>query len=46
MVDRADLIVSCINHKSGGAYKTVKYAKSQGKTVINLSDCEQVAKEF
>ena len=38
MVDRADLIICYIEHKSGGAWKTVKYAIEQGKTVINLAD--------
>lgn len=38
MVDRADLILCYINRKSSGAWKTVQYAQSQGKTVINLAD--------
>ena len=37
MVDRADLIVCCIDHESGGAYQTVKYAKKQNKEIINLA---------
>ena len=40
MVDRSDLVVCCIQHKSGGAYKTVLYAKKQGKQVRNLADCQ------
>lgn len=40
MVDRSDLVVCCIQHKSGGAYKTVHYAVKQGKQVRNLSDCQ------
>ena len=36
MVDRSDLIVFCIQHKSGGAWLTMKYAKKQGKLYINL----------
>ena len=40
MVDRSDLIVCCIQRKSGGAYKTVQYALKQGKQVKNLSDNE------
>lgn len=39
MVDRSDLVVYCIQHKSGGAYKTMQYAKKQGKQVRNLADC-------
>ena len=40
MVDRSDLVVCCIQHKSGGAYKTAQYAKKQGKQVRNLADCQ------
>ncbi len=40
MVDRSDLVVCCIQHKSGGAYKTMQYAKKQGKQVRNLADCQ------
>lgn len=39
MVDRSDLVVCCIQHNSGGAHKTVQYAKKQGKQVRNLADC-------
>ncbi len=46
MVDRANLIICFIDHESGGAYQTVKYAKKQGKTVINLADSEHTAAEF
>ena len=37
MVDRDDLVICCIQHKSGGAYKTVQYAQKQGLTVINIA---------
>ena len=40
MVDRSDLVVCCILHKSGGAYRTMQYAKKQGKQVRNLADCQ------
>ena len=40
MVDRSDLVVCCIQHKSGAAYKTVQYAEKQGKQVRNLADCQ------
>ena len=36
MVDRSHLIVFCIQHESGGAWQTMKYAKKQGKPHINL----------
>lgn len=38
MVDRSDLIVCCIQHSGGGAYKTIQYAKKQGCRIINLAD--------
>ena len=40
MVDRSDLVVCWIQHKSGGAYSTMQYAKKQGKQVRNLADCQ------
>ena len=40
MVDRSNLVVCCIQHKSGGAYRTMQYAKKQGKQVRNLADCQ------
>ena len=30
MVDRSDLVICCIQHKSVGAYKTVQYAEDHG----------------
>ncbi len=36
MVDRADLIISYIEHNHGGAYKTVKYAMENNKNIINF----------
>lgn len=38
MVDRADLILCCIEREEGGAWQTVQYAKQQGKTVTNLAE--------
>ena len=38
MVDRSNLIVFCIQHESGGAWQTMKYAKKQGKPCINLNE--------
>ena len=38
MVDRADLILCCIEREQGGAWQTIQYAIKQGKTVINLAD--------
>ena len=36
MVDRSDLVICCIQHKNGGAYKTVQYAKKHNKDIINV----------
>ena len=38
MIDRSDLIICCIQHKSGGAYKTIQYAKKLNKRIINLAN--------
>ena len=38
MVDRSHLVVFCIQHNSGGAWQTIKYAKKQGKPYININD--------
>ena len=38
MVDRSDLVICCIQHKSGGAYKTVRYAERIGKQILYLHD--------
>lgn len=37
MAERSDLVICCIQHESGGAYQTVKYAQKLNKTVINLA---------
>ena len=39
MVDRSDLIVFCVQHTSGGAYQTMRYAEKAGKryTVLSVS---------
>ena len=40
MIDRSDLVVCCVQHNSGGAYRTLQYAEKQGKRIINISDKE------
>ena len=43
MVDRSDLVVCCIQHQSGGAYKTVQYARREGKRLwMCLEGSEEV----
>ena len=46
MVDRADLIISYIDHKSVGAYQTIQYAEKKEKPVINLADSEYTTTVF
>ena len=41
MVDRSDLVVCCIQHQSGGAYKTVQYAQRLGKRVVEVGGGEK-----
>ncbi len=38
MVDRSDLVICCIQHRSGGAYQSVQYAMKQGKQILNLDE--------
>lgn len=38
MVDRSNMIVCYIRHNSGGAYKTVQYAKKKGVEICNIAD--------
>lgn len=37
MIERSDLCVFYVEHNSGGAYQTLKYAKEQGKCIINVA---------
>ena len=37
IVDRSDFIVFWIERESGGAYRTMQYAKKYGKEMINLA---------
>lgn len=43
MVDRSDLVVFCIQHESGGAWQTMKYAKKQSVPYINIADPKEDA---
>jgi len=38
MVERSDLVMFCIQHESGGAWQTMKYARKQEIHYINLND--------
>ena len=38
MVDRADLVICYIEEEHGGAWKTIVYAKAQGKKIINIAE--------
>ncbi|MBD5144790.1 MAG: hypothetical protein HDT21_02560 [Ruminococcus sp.] len=38
MVNRSDLVICCIQRNSGGAYKTVQYAKKQNCRIVNLAE--------
>ncbi len=37
MVDRADLIICCIERDDGGAYQTIQYARKLEKQICNLA---------
>ena len=36
MIDRSDMVICYVEKKSGGAYRAVRYAAGQWKTIINL----------
>ena len=38
MVDRSHLVVFCIQHDSGGAWQTMKYATKQGVPYTNIGE--------
>lgn len=38
MVDRSDLVVFYVEHKSGGAYQTMRYAQKEKKNILNLAE--------
>ena len=38
VVNRADCLIDYLFRDFGGVYETVKYAKKQGKPVINLAE--------
>ena len=38
MADRSNLIVFCIQHESGGAWQTMKYATKQGVPYTNIGE--------
>ena len=38
MVDRSDLVVFYVEHKSGGAYQTMQYAQKGKKNILNLAE--------
>ena len=37
MVDRSQLVIVCVEHKSGGAHTTMRYAERHNVQVINLA---------
>jgi len=44
MVDRSHLVVFCIQHESGGAWQTMKYARKHGVPIININDAAEEKK--
>lgn len=37
MIDRSDLVVTCVERKSGGAYRALEYAEKTKKEIINIA---------
>ena len=44
MVDRSHLVVFCVQHESGGAWMTMKYARKQGIPYININNAAEEKK--
>lgn len=43
MIERSDFVIFCVQHQTGGAWQTMKYAKKQGVTYNNLAcDTEEL----
>ena len=42
MVDRSDLVVFCVERKSGGAYQTLRYAERQNAIWVNVSNSKML----
>ena len=40
MIDRSDLVICYIDHKSGGAYQSVRYAEKSKKAVVNVAESQ------
>ena len=38
MVDRSDLVIFCVKRNSGGAYRTMQYAKKAYAKIMTLTD--------
>ena len=38
MVEKSDIVVAYVNRGWGGAWKTLEYAKKQGKRIFNLAE--------
>jgi len=41
IVDRANMIICYVERNQGGAYQAIRYAKKQGKRIINLAIDEE-----
>ncbi len=38
MIDRADLVILCVQKNCGGAYQALRYARQQGKDIVNVAE--------
>lgn len=41
MVDRSDLVIFCVEHRSGGAYQTMRYAMQSKTAFLNLPEINE-----
>ena len=38
MIDRSELVIFFVEHKKGGAYQSLRYAKQSGVRTINIAE--------
>ena len=41
IIDHSDMVIFCVDHNSGGAYRTMQYASKTGAKYVNLSEVNE-----
>ena len=40
MIDRSEMVIACVQRKSGGAYRAMRYAQETEKRIISVAEKE------